>query len=138
MSGAATGVGSRATICDDTRFGGAFTHGLTRNKGQYTEEERVKDSQGHALPGPDDQRRIDETIQRGQRYHYQALEALKRGQRDLATRDLDRAVVDYTEVLRIDPNHLTAYLYRARAYEEMGEDEKAEADLTRARELETD
>ena len=98
----------------------------------------MTDSQGHTPPGPDDQRRIDETIQRGQRYHCQALEALKRGQRDLATRDLDRAVADYTEVLRIDPDHLTAYLYRARAYEEMGEDEKAEADLTRARELETD
>lgn len=96
------------------------------------------DSQGRAIPGPEDQRRVDETIQRGQRYHYQALEALKRGQRDLATRDLDRAVADYTEALRIDPNHLTAYLYRARAYEEMGEDAKAEADLARARQLESD
>ena len=93
--------------------------------------------QGQIPPGQDDRRRVDEAIQRGQRYHHQALEAMKRGQRDLVTRDLDRAIADYTEALRIDPNHLTAYLYRARAYEEMGEDEKAEADLTRARELET-
>lgn len=82
------------------------------------------------------QRRIDEAVQRGQRLHYQALEALKRGQRDLATRDFHRAVDEYTEALRLDSEHLTAYLYRARAYEQLGEDDKAEADLTAARKLE--
>ncbi len=92
--------------------------------------------EGQAPSGQSDQRRIDEAIQRGQRCHYSAIEALKRGQRDLAAHDFDRAVADYSEVLQIDPNHLQAYLYRARVYEEIGEDEKAEADLTRARELE--
>lgn len=92
--------------------------------------------QGESLPDHSDRRRVDEAIQRGQRHHHQALEARKRGQRDLAARDFDRAIADYSEVLQIDPDNLTACLYRARAYEEMGEDEKAEADLTRARQLE--
>ena len=90
---------------------------------------------GHTSPA-DRQRRIDETIQHGQRLHYQALEALKRGQRDLAIRDFRRAIDEYTEALRLDSKHLTAYLYRARAYEQLGEDDKAEADLAAARKLE--
>ena len=95
------------------------------------------DSKGKKMPLDQNiSHRIDETIELGQRHHYDALRALKRGQRDLAARDFQRAVDDYTEVLRVDPEHLTAYLYRARVFEEMGEDEKAEADLARARELE--
>ena len=43
---------------------------------------------------PDRMRRVDEAIQRGPRYHYQALEAMKRGHRDLVAQDLDRAIAD--------------------------------------------
>lgn len=91
---------------------------------------------GQNPPVEELKRRIDETVQRGQRLHYQAMDALKRGQRDLAARDFGRAVHEYSEALRLDPGHLTAYLYRARAYEEIGEDDKAEADLAAARKLE--
>jgi Tfp pilus assembly protein PilF len=93
-------------------------------------------AQPDSTPGPDQQRRVDEQIQRGQQHHQKALQALRRGHRDLAVWDFERAIAEYSEVLRIDPGQLTAYLYRARAYEAVGDDEKAEADLASARKLE--
>lgn len=77
-----------------------------------------------------------EALTRGRRHSQQAVEALKRGQRDLAYKDLDRAIDEYTEVIRIDPDHPAAYMDRARVYEQKGEDDKAEADLEKARQLE--
>ncbi len=83
------------------------------------------------------QQQAMECIQRGRRHQQQAIEARKIGQRDLASKDFDRAIENYSEVIRLDPGHADAYLLRARAYEEMGEDDKAEADLANARQLES-
>ena len=60
-----------------------------------------------------------------------------RGQREVALLDLDRAIEAYTESIRLDPKDLTAYTYRARAYEEKGEDNLAEADLAMVKKLES-
>ncbi len=79
-----------------------------------------------------------ESIKRGQRHHQQAVEARRRGQKDLAGKDFDRAISEFSDVIRLDPRHLTAHLLRARVYEELGEEEKAEADLTEARRLEVE
>jgi len=75
-------------------------------------------------------------MKRAQRYHHEAIESIKRGQKYLANRNLEKALTDCSEVIRIDPNHLSAYILRARIYEERGEDAKAEADLEKARQLE--
>lgn len=74
-------------------------------------------------------------VQRGQRYHQRASGSLVRGQRQLALVDLDRAIEAYTEAIAFDPRNLSAYSYRARAYEEKGEDALAEADLAMVRRL---
>ena len=47
----------------------------------------------------------------------------------------DKAVADFTEAVRIDPEFSGAYHYRALVYKEMGENQKAKADLKRATEL---
>ncbi len=83
------------------------------------------------------QQQATECMQRGRRHHNQAIEARKHGQRDLASRDFDRAIENFSEVIRIDPEHAAAYLLRARVYEEMGDDDKAEVDLASARQLES-
>ena len=82
-------------------------------------------------------RQATECINRGRRHHGQALEARKLGQKDLASKDFDRAIDNFSEVIRLDPGHADAYLLRARVYEEMGDDDKAEADLANARQLES-
>lgn len=85
----------------------------------------------------EDHRRAVAAVQRGQRHHHRASEARVRGQRDVALRDLDRAIEAYTEAIQFEPRNLTAYTYRARAYEEKGEETLAEADLAVVRKLES-
>ena len=75
---------------------------------------------------------------RGQERFKQALEEIRRGHKDLAGKALDAAIGAYTEAIRMDPEHATAYLLRARTYEEKGDEARAEADLVRARALEAD
>ena len=47
----------------------------------------------------------------------------------------DVALDRYTQIIRIDPAYAWAYLNRSFVYQSLGESEKAEADLQRAREL---
>jgi Tfp pilus assembly protein PilF len=49
--------------------------------------------------------------------------------------ELARAIDEYTEAIRLDPQCGQAYLFRARIHEELGEDALAEADLAKAGEL---
>ncbi len=49
--------------------------------------------------------------------------------------DLDRAIVDYSQAIRLQPAHFAAYIYRGGAYAANGEQVKAEADFTKAKEL---
>jgi len=88
-------------------------------------------------PLVDNHRKAVAAVQRGQRHHHQASEALMRGQREVAKADLGRAIEAYTEAIDLDPRNLTAYTYRARAYEQKGDDALAEADLAMARKLES-
>jgi len=55
----------------------------------------------------------------------------------MASKDFGRAIDSFSEVIRLDASHVSAYLLRARVFEEVGEDEKAEADLSEARRLES-
>ena len=47
----------------------------------------------------------------------------------------DKAIVEYTEAIRIDPKMARAYYNRAGAYEDKGDYDKADADFARAKEL---
>jgi Flp pilus assembly protein TadD len=53
----------------------------------------------------------------------------------MAEAQLERAIKHYSDAIRIDPTHSAAYLLRARAFEEQGDDERAEADLVKAQRL---
>ena len=77
-------------------------------------------------------------LARGQEWFKQALEEIRRGHKDLAAKALDAAIHAYTEAIGMDPKHATAYLLRARAYEEKGDEIRAESDLVRARALEAE
>jgi tetratricopeptide (TPR) repeat protein len=44
----------------------------------------------------------------------------------------DKAIADYTEVIRLNPDFEAAYINRAVAYDRKGDKEKALADLDRA------
>ena len=96
-----------------------------------------QDREGQDREGRKLRQQATESIKRGRRHHHQAIEARKHGQKDLASRDFDRAIESFSEVIRLDPGHADAYLLRARVYEEMGEDDKAEVDLASARQLES-
>ena len=75
---------------------------------------------------------------RGRERFKQALDEIRRGHKDLARKSLDAAIDAYTEAIRMDPKHAAAYLLRARAYEEKGDEARAEADLESVRALEAD
>lgn len=89
-------------------------------------------------PGGEKHRQANEAINRGQEYQKRAAEFRARGQKDLAVKGLGQAIAEYTQAIRVDPKHSTAYVLRARAYEEIGEEGKAEADLAKARGLNPD
>ena len=75
---------------------------------------------------------------RAQERFKQALEEIRRGHKDLAVKALDAAIDAYTEAIGMAPKHATAYLLRARAYEEKGDEVRAEADLVKVRAIEAD
>ena len=49
--------------------------------------------------------------------------------------DLDKAIADFSEVIRLDPNIAAAYHNRGLAYEKKGETAKAKADFAEAKRL---
>ena len=49
--------------------------------------------------------------------------------------ELEKAIADYTEAIRINPDHAKAYNNRGAAYEYKGEYDKAMADYAKAKEL---
>ena len=98
----------------------------------------MKSSKGQSASGGPKSPQAAAAMARGQARFKQALEEVRRGNKDLASAALDAAIDAYTEALRLDPKHATAYLLRARAYEEKGDEAKAEADLARAKALEAD
>ena len=51
------------------------------------------------------------------------------------TGQYDRAIADYTEAIRINPNDATAYNNRGVAYEKKGDKTKAEKDFARVKQL---
>jgi tetratricopeptide (TPR) repeat protein len=55
-----------------------------------------------------------------------------RGAAYVAKSDLDRAIADYSEAIRLDPRSAFAYNNRGRAYREKGDDDRAIADLNEA------
>ena len=48
-----------------------------------------------------------------------------------------KAIADYTEAIRIDPDDALTYDARGIAYEELGDKVKAEADFVKAKELDS-
>ena len=54
------------------------------------------------------------------------------GELDVLDRKWDRAVIDLTRALKVTPNSATLHRYRAQAYTELGETDKASADLAAA------
>jgi Flp pilus assembly protein TadD len=58
-----------------------------------------------------------------------------RGKR--AEGDLDAAIADYTEAIRLDPRDSTAYRHRGLAYEAKGDGEHASADYNMVIQLRT-
>ncbi|HIK90410.1 MAG TPA: tetratricopeptide repeat protein [Planctomycetes bacterium] len=51
---------------------------------------------------------------------------------------LDAAVVDFNKAIELKPDYARAYLMRGRAYESLGDTEKANADRAKALELQPD
>ena len=48
---------------------------------------------------------------------------------------MDKAIADYTETIRLDPELAVAYRGRGVAYEKKGDKAKAEADFAQAKKL---
>ena len=96
----------------------------------------MKSSKGQSTSGGPKSRQAASAIVRGQECFNRALEHIRRGNRERAIEALEAAIGEYTEAIRLDPEHATAYLLRARAHEEKGDEAKAEADLAKARTLE--
>jgi Flp pilus assembly protein TadD len=49
--------------------------------------------------------------------------------------DLDKAIADYTEAIRLRPQYAKAYYNRGTAYREKGMNSEAEADFVQAKKL---
>jgi Flp pilus assembly protein TadD len=49
--------------------------------------------------------------------------------------DIDKAIADLDEAIRLDPDDANTYQYRGLAYEKKGEKAKAEADFAQAKKL---
>ena len=82
--------------------------------------------------------RVEGILAQGRECQKRADRFRSSGQRSLADEQLRRAIAQYSEAIRIDPTHSTAYLLRARAFEQQGEDDKAEADLAQAQRINSD
>jgi hypothetical protein len=63
------------------------------------------------------------------------LDHYQRGLVHARGKDYARAIGDFTEVIRLDPNHAWAYQQRGLAYAEQGEQARAKADLDKAFQL---
>ncbi len=58
-------------------------------------------------------------------YNYRGLAYYEKG-------DYDRAISDYTEIIRLDPNDAEAYFFRGLVYDNKGDHERAIADYESA------
>jgi tetratricopeptide (TPR) repeat protein len=59
-------------------------------------------------------------------------------QKDLALKDHDSAIADFTEVIRLDPNNAAAFYNRGKAYWGKDNYERSAADYTEAVRLDPD
>jgi tetratricopeptide (TPR) repeat protein len=50
-------------------------------------------------------------------------------------KDYDRAIADYSEAVKLDPQHADAYINRGTAYDSKGDNDAAAADFSRVIEL---
>ena len=64
-----------------------------------------------------------------------AISEFKKGFEFACREDWDAAIACYTEAIRIKPDYGDFYYLRGNAYEELGDEVKAEADFARAKEL---
>ena len=64
-----------------------------------------------------------------------AHEYCDRGQAYLDQGECDKAIADYTEAIRLDPNSTDAYFNRGIAYQKKGDKAKAEEDSAQAKKL---
>ena len=88
-----------------------------------------------ASSGDEQLRHRQLAIEQAKESFQRAMTAIHGGRRDWANEELDRVIADCAEVIRVDPKHAVAYQLRARAYEHKGEDDKAEQDMAKARQL---
>jgi len=98
----------------------------------------VNAKKGQPSPERRKRRRVDAVLAQGQECQKRASDFRAGGQRELANQQLERAIVHFSEAIRIDPQHSAAYVLRARAFEQKGDDDRAEADLATAREINFD
>ncbi len=61
-----------------------------------------------------------------------AISEFKKGFEFARREDWDAAIACYTEAIRIKPDFAGFYYYRGLAYEELGDEDKAEADFAKA------
>ncbi len=65
----------------------------------------------------------------------QATDAYNRGLARDEKGESEKAIADFTEVLRLNPEYARAYYSRGYAYQHKGDHAKAEADFSKARKL---
>jgi len=98
----------------------------------------VNAKKGQPSPEGRGRRYVEGVLAQGQECQKRANEFRSTGQRELADQQLERAIAHFSEAIRIDPQHATAYVLRARAFEQKGDDDRAEADLAKARQINSD
>jgi tetratricopeptide (TPR) repeat protein len=64
--------------------------------------------------------------------HSGAVDAYRQGERNIANRDLKRALKDYTAAIRVNHRYYDAYCRRAEVYAELGDRADAENDVRQA------
>ena len=64
-----------------------------------------------------------------------AADCLDRGISHYAKGDLDRAIADFTEAIRLQPNDDGAYFHRGMSYRAQDDQARADADLEKAGQL---
>jgi len=71
---------------------------------------------------------IDSTFQDAMAYNSRGIEYYQKG-------EYDKAIAEFTQALKLDPNSAGVYVLRGDAYREKGDTAGAEADFAMAREL---